>query len=116
MAAAETNEQRRKELLTFTICGAGFSGVEMASEFAESFERTFLPRYHMKQEDITINLVDSSPRILGALEEKAANKSFKYLEKTLKINIILNAKISSVQENELFLDNNERSIKSHLII
>ncbi|MEL7655846.1 MAG: FAD-dependent oxidoreductase, partial [Bacillota bacterium] len=56
-AAAETEPDERKKLLTFYIVGAGFTGVEMAGELAE-YVPILCENFEIDRKEVTICNVD----------------------------------------------------------
>ncbi len=115
-AELETDAEKRRELLTFVVAGAGFTGVEVVGELKEWIDRTLIYRYPtINPEDISVHLIDGAPRILNSFSEKAAAKAHKYMENKQNINIILNSFIKKVEENEVFFGDDE-SIKTSCVI
>lgn len=115
-AEKTSNPELRKELLTFVVAGAGFTGVEVAGELKEWIDRTLLYKYPtIKPSEVSMHVIDGAPRILNSFSEKPAAKAHKFMEEKLKMNIILNSFISKVDENEVFFGEGQ-SIKSHCIL
>jgi NADH:ubiquinone reductase (H+-translocating) len=79
-AAKEENEEIRKELLSFVIVGAGFTGVEMAGELAE-YVPELCRLYHVDRGEVSIKLLDMAPRVLPTFPEKLSNNALKKLNK-----------------------------------
>jgi NADH dehydrogenase len=72
-AEIETNDERRRTLLSFAVIGAGFAGVETAAEL-NGFLRKAARFYHrFKASDISVMLVDGGPRVLPELRERLAS-------------------------------------------
>lgn len=88
--ALEKDPQRRRELLSFLVVGGGPSGVEIAGAIGE-MKRDILPREYpeLKQDDVTVTLVEGAPRLLGAMQEKSSAKALQYL-KDLMVDVRLN--------------------------
>lgn len=115
-AEKTTSPDLRKELLTFVIAGAGFTGVEVAGELKEWIDRTLLYKYPtIKPSEVTMHVIDGASRILNSFGEKPAAKAHKYMEEKLGINIILNSFISKVEENKVYFGEGN-SITSHCIL
>lgn len=72
----------RKALLTFTIIGAGPTGVELAGMIAELAHDT-LPREfrHINTRETRVILVEAGPRILAGFTERLSSYAHKALEK-----------------------------------
>ncbi len=115
-AELETDAEKRRELLTFVVAGAGFTGVEVVGELKEWIDRTLIYRYPtIKPEEITVHLIDGAPRILNSFSEKAAKKAHKFMENKLNINIVLNSFIKKVTADEVYFGEN-KSIKTNCVI
>ena len=86
-ASYEEDPAERKRLLTFAVCGGGFTGVEMVGEIGES-KKHFCTKYNINPDDVTIYNIEALDRILGMLDsdklvKKIENKYFKKLGVTL---------------------------------
>ncbi len=115
-AEKTTNPDLRKELLTFVVAGAGFTGVEVAGELKEWIDRTLMYKYPtIKPSEVTMHVIDGAPRILNSFSEKPAAKAHKFMEEKLGINIILNSFISKVEPNKVYFGEGN-SITSHCIL
>ena len=79
-AAREHDEEKRRALLSFLVCGAGFTGVEMVGELVD-----WVPRlahdYKLNQEEFSIQLLDVAPNILNMVTKVEQDKAMKYLQK-----------------------------------
>jgi NADH dehydrogenase len=106
--AAKTDEQSARQLLTFTLAGGGFTGVELATNIAEYVR--VLKKEHLSLHDVEpqVRLVHSGNRVLAALPE-GCDRLVRYAEKTMTdygIKVINNHRISKVTETGVYLDNN----------
>ncbi len=86
-ASYEDDPLERKRLLTFAVCGGGFTGVEMVGELGES-KKHFCLKYNINPDDVTIYNIEALDRILGMLNsdklvKKIEDKYFKKLGVTL---------------------------------
>jgi NADH dehydrogenase len=80
-AEMESDEAKRKRLLTFVLVGGGPTGVEMAGQIAEICHRAFSRDFrNIKPNTARILLVEAGPRILPGFHESLAAASQKYLE------------------------------------
>lgn len=102
-AETETDEQRRQELMTLVIVGAGPTGVELAGAFAE-LARTVLPHdfTHIDPRHARVMLVDAAPRVLPMFPEPLSAKAQRQLEK-LGVEVRLGVKVQNVAPNEIDL-------------
>ncbi len=116
LAEKTTNPDLRKELLTFVIAGAGFTGVEVAGELKEWIDRTLIYKYPtIKASEISMHVIDGAARILNSFGEKPADRAHRYMEEKLGINIILNSFITKVEPNKVYFGE-DSSITSHCIL
>lgn len=105
LAADETDEAKRKELLSFYVVGAGFTGVEMVGELAE-YTPILCKRFNIKREDVTIVDVDGLSRPVPILPEKLSNKVDKRLRK-MGVDVVMNASVVGVGKNFIKLKKND---------
>lgn len=81
-AAAETNEQKRRALLTFVVIGAGPAGVEMISQLSDMIRTLLKTDYKQLDPKLArVLLVEAGPRILAPFSESLAKKAHKALER-----------------------------------
>lgn len=97
LAADEPNEEKRRELLTFYVVGAGFTGVEMIGELAE-YVPILCKRFHIKREDVKLVDVDGLSRPVPVLPEKLSGKVERRLTK-MGVDVVMNASVVGVGEN-----------------
>ena len=94
-AAAEKDEKEIEKLLTFVVAGAGFTGVETIGELAH-WTREMAREHEIDREKVRLILVDMLPRVLNSLSEKNAAKTHRYLEKKLRVEIMLDTGIKEI--------------------
>ena len=71
----------KKQLLTFVVVGAGFSGVETVAEMRELIRRA-LPYYHnIKADEVRMHLIEYAKRILPTFPADLAEYATKQLRK-----------------------------------
>lgn len=79
-ASYEKDTVKRKELMTFVVAGAGFTGVEMLGELIE-----WLPilcrEYGVDPAEIDLKQVEALGKILNTLPDAPRNKALKYMKK-----------------------------------
>ncbi|MBP5266594.1 MAG: NAD(P)/FAD-dependent oxidoreductase [Lachnospiraceae bacterium] len=105
LAADETDAAKRKELLSFYVVGAGFTGVEMVGELAE-YTPILCKRFNIKREEVTIVDVDGLSRPVPILPEKLSNKVDKRLRK-MGVDVVMNASVVGVGKNFIKLKKND---------
>ncbi len=79
-AEHEPNQAKRRALLSFIVCGAGFTGVEMVGELIEWVPR-LAKDYHLDEEEFSVHLVEAAPKILAMVTEKEQDKAMRYMTK-----------------------------------
>jgi NADH dehydrogenase len=104
LASQESDREARKRLLTFVVAGAGFTGVEMIGELA-IWSRSLCKEHGIDSKDVRLVIVDMLPRILNNLKESNSAKAHKYLEKKLKVEVLLNTKIMEATEQGIVFEN-----------
>ena len=92
----------KKEALTFTVVGAGFSGVETVGEVKELIDRSLKFYPNVSPEEVRVVVVEFADRVLGELPESLG----KYAQKRLEdrgIEIMLGKGVASATGTRLIL-------------
>lgn len=114
-AERSNDPERRKKLLTFTVVGAGPTGVEMAGQIAELAEYTLKGAFrHIDPTKARVILLDAAPAVLPPMGEKLGNKAAARLEK-MGVEIQLDAMVTDVDRNGITVkdpDGTTRRIES----
>ncbi len=97
-ARQEEDEAVRRKLLTFTVAGAGFTGVEMIGELA-IWTRKLAREYGADPSEVRLIIADLLPRILNVMSEKNSRKVHDYLVRKLNVEVMLNKVISDVSDD-----------------
>jgi NADH dehydrogenase len=98
MAERETNEERRRALLTFVIIGGGPTGVELAGAIAEIAYTVMAQDFRsIRPQDARIILVEAGSRILPIMPEALSLKAEAAL-KRLGVEIVKNSPVTSVSQ------------------
>ena len=71
----------KKELLTFTVIGAGFSGIETVGEMKELIDRSLKFYPNIDPSEIRVVVVEFADRVLAELPDSLATYAHKLLEK-----------------------------------
>lgn len=100
-AMSEHDDAKRRALLTFTVIGAGFTGIEMIGELID-WVPILAKRYKLDSKEFSLKVVESMPNILNMVTEKEQTKARKYLEKK-GVELILADGITSVEKDALHL-------------
>ncbi len=112
-AALEPDAAVRKSMLTFVVCGSGFTGIEMVGELIDWKER--LAKDHkLDPSEITLKVVEAMPTILNMLGRNDAAKAERYL-KAKNVELVLNAPIVEVAPDHIKLKDGS-TIPTHTLI
>lgn len=106
-ASYEKDMNERKRLLTFAVCGGGFTGVEMAGELGEA-KNHLAEKYGVDKSEVTIYNIEALDRILNMLEsdDQVRKVEDKYYKK-LGIELVKNSMIVEVNEKFIVLERGE---------
>lgn len=100
-AVQQTDPVIRKEMLTFVVVGAGFTGIEMIGELAE-FKQELCKENYIDESEVRLVVADMAPKILPILPDKLIKKAEKHLGK-LGVEIVTGAQITGVTPNSVIL-------------
>ena len=103
-AAAESDPEKRAELLTFVVAGAGFTGIEVAGELKDH-RTTMCRKYHIDPHDVRIVVVEALGWILPNLPPRLQKKAKRYLERN-GVEIKLRCPILGADEGKVLLAGN----------
>ncbi len=114
-AVITTDPEKRKELLSFVLAGAGPTGVELAGGIAE-LKLNVLPKDYpdMDFSEMEIHLIEGASRVLPPMSKNASVKASNFLEK-LGVHIHLNTQVTNYQDN-LVSTNTGLSLKTATFI
>jgi NADH dehydrogenase len=100
-AERSADPARRERLLTFTVVGAGPTGVEMAGQIAELAQHTLNGSFRgIDTTKARVILLDAAPAVLPPMGEKLGKKAQARLEK-MGVEIQLGAMVTDVDRNGL---------------
>ena len=101
MAERETDEERRRALLTFVIIGGGPTGVELAGAIAEIAYTVMVQDFRsIRPQDARIILVEAGTRILPFMPESLSLKAEGAL-KRLGVEIVKDSPVTSVHQGRV---------------
>ena len=100
-AAIEPDAEVRKSMLTFVVCGSGFTGIEMVGELIDWKDR-LAKDAKIDPDEITLMVVEAMPTILNMLSRNDAAKAERYLEKK-NVQLLLNSPIVEVAADHIKL-------------
>ncbi len=112
---AESSEKRR-ELLTFVVAGGGITGVEICAELVHLFRHTMSRLYpEVPQSLVSVYLVEAGARLLPPAVRDAHAEIAEGHLRQLGVNIVLNRRVVSVDEDRVQLDDGQ-VIPAHTLI
>jgi NADH:ubiquinone reductase (H+-translocating) len=110
-AERSSDPDRRKKLLTFTVVGAGPTGVEMAGQIAELAEYTLKGAFrHIDSTKARVILLDAAPAVLPPFGEKLGERARARLEK-MGVEIQLDAMVTDVDRNGITVKDPDGSVR-----
>src|ERR1700755_2623797 len=110
-AERSSDPARREKLLTFTVVGAGPTGVEMAGQIAELADHTLKGAFrHIDSTQARVILLDAAPAVLPPMGEKLGNKARARLEK-MGVDIQLGAMVTDVDRNGITVKDSDGTIR-----
>ena len=112
-AAERSNDpERRKKLLTFTVVGAGPTGVEMAGQIAELANFTLKGAFrHIDSTNRSrVILLDAAPAVLPPMGEKLGKKAAARLEK-MGVEIQLGAMVTDVDRDGITVKDSDGTVR-----
>ena len=110
-AERSRDPERRQKLLTFTIVGAGPTGVEMAGQIAELAEHTLKDAFrHVDPTKARVILLDAAPAVLPPFGEKLGRRAAARLEK-MGVEIQLGATVTDVDRNGITVKDSDGTVR-----
>lgn len=102
---------RREKLLTFTVVGAGPTGVEMAGQIAELANYTLKGAFrNIDSTKARVILLDAAPAVLPPMGEKLGRKAAERLQK-MGVEIQLGAMVTDVDRNGLTVKDSDGTVR-----
>ncbi|MBV8930733.1 MAG: NAD(P)/FAD-dependent oxidoreductase [Mycobacteriaceae bacterium] len=110
-AERSSDPARREKLLTFTVVGAGPTGVEMAGQIAELADHTLKGAFRgIDTTKARVILLDAAPAVLPPMGPKLGKKAQTRLEK-MGVEIQLGAMVTDVDRNGLTVKDSDGTIR-----
>jgi NADH:ubiquinone reductase (H+-translocating) len=101
LAKEEKDVVKRKELLTFVVAGAGFTGIEVVGELFE-WKNILCEKHEIDPKEVNIINVEALPSILPILKPSLQNKAENFLVKK-GVKVMKNAPIVKATPNSIVL-------------
>ncbi len=101
LAKEEKDVAKRKELLTFVVAGAGFTGIEVVGELME-WKNILCEKHEIDPKEVNIINVEALPSILPILKPSLQNKAENFLVKK-GVKVMKNAPIVKATPNSIVL-------------
>ena len=114
VAEKASNDEERRQALTFVIVGAGPTGVEMAGAISELARFTLRSDFrHIDPASARVILVEAAPRVLPPFDPELSESALRQL-KELHVEVLLNSAVTRLAEGEV--DVNKQVIKTRTVI
>lgn len=98
-AEKEKDSEKRQKHLNFVIIGGGPTGVELAGAISEIVNKNLIPDFRNIDASMTkVYMIEALPNILSSYPEKLSTRALNDL-KNLGVEVILNEKVSEINEN-----------------
>lgn len=108
-AERETDPEKRRVLLTFTVIGGGPTGVELAGAIAEIARHTLA--YDFRQinpADARVVLVEAGPRVLAQFPEELSQRGTKRI-RDLGIEVLTGHKVIDIRADRVVLQSTDQT-------
>src|ERR1700756_4026613 len=110
-AERSSDASRREKLLTFTVVGAGPTGVEMAGQIAELADHTLKGAFRsIDSTKARVILLDAAPAVLPPMGEKLGKKAAARLKK-MGVEIQLGAMVTNVDRDGITVKDSDGSTR-----
>jgi NADH dehydrogenase len=110
-AERSRDPERRAKLLTFTVIGAGPTGVEMAGQIAELASYTLKGSFrHIDSTRARVILLDAAPAVLPPFGDKLGQRAAARLEK-MGVEIQLGAMVTDVDRNGITVKDSDGTVR-----
>ncbi len=106
-ANAEKDADIQKQLLTFVVSGAGYTGIQLVAELSDFVYKTLLRFYKtIDPENVRLILLEAEPEIVAELHPKLGAYALKCLER-MRIELRLRAKVTHIWEDRVEINGRE---------
>jgi NADH dehydrogenase len=102
-AELEKDPEERQKYLNFVVIGGGPTGVELAGAISEIVNKNIIPDFRNINAKMTkVYLIEALPRVLNSFPEELSKRTLAAL-RNLKVEILLNTKVTGVDEEGVHL-------------
>ncbi|OGO22805.1 MAG: hypothetical protein A2144_07820, partial [Chloroflexi bacterium RBG_16_50_9] len=106
-ASTEKELERQRQLMTFVVCGGGYTGVQLVTELSEFIYPSLLKFYKLPDPgSIRIILVEADARIVAELHTKLGAYVMKHLQR-IGVEVRLKSRVTRVWEDGVEINGNE---------
>ena len=103
-AELEKDPAKRQKYLNFVIIGGGPTGVELAGAISEIVNQNLITDFRNIDASMTkVYMIEALPNILSSYPESLSNRALEDL-KNLQVEVILNKKVTDINENGVKVD------------
>jgi NADH dehydrogenase len=114
-ASIESDPERQRQLLTFIVCGGGYTGIQLVTEMRDFIFKDLLGVYKkINPDNIKIVLVEAGRKIAAELHTKLGAYVMKHLQ-NVGIEVRLKSQVTRVWEDKVEIDGIEIIATSTLI-
>ncbi len=101
--AIETDEEKKRKLLTFVVAGGGCTGVEVVAEIAQFIKVILVRDYpEIKRGEVQIYLIEAMDRILPSFPKYLSHVATQRLRR-MGVKVLLNSPIQGVDQDTIRL-------------
>ncbi len=112
--AIETNEEKKRKLLTFVVAGGGCTGVEVVAEIAQFIKVILAKDYpEIRRDEVQIYLIEAMDRILPSFSKYLSHVATQRLRR-MGIEVLLNSPIRGVDQDSVQLK--DRRIQRGILV
>lgn len=106
-AVIEKNSRKLRQLLTFMVAGAGYTGVQMVTELRDFIFKTLVKLYtSIDPTYIRIILVEAESKLMPEMDAHFGAYAFKYLQQT-KVETRFNSRVTQVWKDKVQINHLE---------
>jgi NADH dehydrogenase len=114
-AAAENDPEKRKRLLTFVVCGAGYTGIQVVTELADFVYKHLTKFYRsINVDNIKIILIEAETKILTGLPTELSAYALRQLQR-MNIELCLNSRVTDIHDFYVVVNGAERIYTNTLL-